>query len=112
MLFRSPDSLVAGGQIVRSVTDPVSAGEIGRYALAFTGGGLSVAVISVGYTINKPNRCQEIDASIDSFSGAAGGTQYYVKSFDHLISASCGLLPNLTWGFQDGVKYAWIIDDD
>lgn len=51
--------------------------------------GSSATVLSRGYDVNKPGRCQEITARIQSYSGDLDSLEYYVDSWTHNVSAVC-----------------------
>lgn len=51
--------------------------------------GSSATVLSRGYDVNKLDRCQEITAEVQSYSGNLGGPEYYVDSWTHGASAVC-----------------------
>jgi Tfp pilus assembly protein PilX len=98
---KEPDELenLAG----QEVTGPAGGTAVGTYSLKFDGGGVPLAVTAIGRSQNVADRCQTIDAIIDSFEGALGDTQYYVSQFNHRTSIDCEEVLEFVEGVEIGI---------
>lgn len=90
-----PDTMISNGSIVDEVINPETGEVTGTYVLSFSGGGTTLNVTSVGYDFIQAERCQEIDAVIETVTGALSAAQYYVNEFDHELDTVCGVVPGL-----------------
>lgn len=85
------DGLVGlSSPIVQVVSD--AAGKIvGSYELTFSNtGGTPLTVSALAHDLELEGRCQRIVADIEVMTGALAGTEYYVRSWNHDLSVTCG----------------------
>jgi len=75
----------------QTVTHPT--GDAGWYELTFSGDAEALTVAAKGHPQQRPDLCQEIQATLRKLEGAVASNVYYIAAFDQVVSPVCPTPP-------------------